>query len=195
MRKYLLSVMIISFLSLLAPSTHAAQPEEEVLHTRFRSTHRTLDSDDIKSILKEYDLFDSIDNRSGGFENDYELKSLNGERVVVDSAAGLMWHQSGSGSIAWDEAKAWIENLNSRGYAGHHDWRLPTVEEAASLLESSKKNGLHIDPLFSDIQTWIWTGDMKRDSGSAWDVRFDDGLVYWIYVTFNRYVRPVRSLE
>jgi hypothetical protein len=126
----------------------------------------------------------------------YDLKSINGAKVVIDHATGLMWHQSGSYEyMSWNKAKVWVESLNSMGYAGYHDWRLPTVEEAASLLESSKRNGLYIDPIFSNKKDWIWTGD-KHGSGAAWIVFFDDGLVFWGYLsTFEIYVRPVRSLK
>ena len=125
--------------------------------------------------------------------------------MVVDSATGLMWHQNGfseksfaygtSTFMRWDEAKEWVRNLNSRGYAGYHDWRLPTVEEAASLLESSKSNGLYIDPVFSKKQEWIWTGDSKDGSEAAWDVSFYLGIVRWDDVYYSFYVRPVRSMK
>ena len=130
--------------------------------------------------------------------HDYNLKTIGGDKVVVDNATGLMWHQSGSDAwTEWKGAKKWIRSLNYKGYAGYHDWRLPTVDEAVSLLESSEKNGyLYIDPVFSKKQDWIWTGDKSEyEDGSevAWLVRFgigrvDRGLIY------NRsFVRPVRS--
>ncbi|MEA3421847.1 MAG: DUF1566 domain-containing protein, partial [Acidobacteriota bacterium] len=89
------------------------------------------------------------------------------------------------------KAKAWIRDLNNRGYAGHYDWRLPTLEEAASLLESSKRNGLYIDPVFSSKQRWIWTGD-KYDSKYGWVVNFYNGSFIRFYFNFYFYVRPVR---
>ncbi len=129
--------------------------------------------------------------------HDYNLKAVSGDVVVVDSATGLMWHQSGSDDyMEWDEAKEWVEDLNSEGYAGYQDWRLPTVDEAASLLESSKKNGnLYIDPVFSRKHEWILTGDEVDDSEAAWCVYIYIGLVGWIDFDFNHYVRPVRSVE
>ncbi|MDP6583376.1 MAG: DUF1566 domain-containing protein, partial [Anaerolineales bacterium] len=134
--------------------------------------------------------------------HDYNLKAIKGDKVVVDNATGLMWHQSGiDGSawwddlVDWDDAKERIEKLNSEGYAGYHDWRLPTVEEAASLLESSKKNGRYIDPVFSKKQKCIWAGD-KRGSEAAWAVRFSDGYVYWNFISKgSAYIRPVRSMK
>jgi hypothetical protein len=119
-----------------------------------------------------------------------------------------MWHQNGFSkkSFAYgttkimrlDQAKEWVRNLNSRGYAGYHDWRLPTVEEAASLLESSKSNGRYIDPVFSKKQEWIWTGDRNTSSvwtGAAWEVNFRYGHVLWTYIHGYNCVRPVRSLK
>ena len=140
-------------------------------------------------------------------KHDYNLKAIKGDKVVVDNATGLMWHQNGSdNTMLWDKArdgviiaygaKEWVEDLNSEeGYAGYQDWRLPTLEEAASLLESSEKNrDLYIDPVFSKKQGWIWTGD-KFDSEAAWLVFFDHGGVIWNGIFGNFGVRPVRSVR
>ncbi len=131
----------------------------------------------------------------------YNLKAIGGDKVVVDNATGLMWHQNGfDDDINWNEAKEWVRSLNSRGYAGYHDWRLPTLEEVASLLESNKRNGRYIDPVFSKKQKRIWTGDIKdaisrEKVNAAWCVRFSDGSVRWDYINYWYYVRPVRSME
>ncbi len=141
--------------------------------------------------------------------HDYELMSIKGDKVVIDYSTGLMWHQSGSDEYMswlsenffgleytsrWNKPEQWLKKLNEKGYAGYHDWRLPTLEEAVSLLESSKKNGdLHIDPLFSNQQRWIWTED-KYNAGAVWAVTFDYGGVdsYGVHSRGN-YVRPVRT--
>tara|TARA_Y100000031_G_scaffold113246_1_gene125092 strand:+ start:132 stop:569 length:438 start_codon:yes stop_codon:yes gene_type:complete len=137
-------------------------------------------------------------------KGDYNLEIIRGDKVVVDNATGLMWHQSGSDDIEWNKAKKWIKKLNKRikkpnkirGYAGYHDWRLPTVDEAVSLLESNKMNGnLYIDPVFSEEQLWIWTGDkFENEVGSevAWNVNFRSGDVDRSIISC---VRPVRSME
>jgi serine/threonine-protein kinase len=120
--------------------------------------------------------------------------------VVVDNATGLMWHQNGSDHNyrLWDEVKEWIRKLNKGGYAGYHDWRLPTVDEAASLMEPKKNVGKWgdycIDPVFNKKQSCTWTGD-RHSSGTGWAVNFyNSGGVQWSDFTFY-YVRPVRSVE
>ncbi len=133
-------------------------------------------------------------------DSDFHLKTINDDKVVVDSATGLMWHQSGSDKyLSWKGAKKWIDKLNKEGYAGFQDWRLPTVEEAASLLEPEKKSGnLHIDPVFDKKQWSIWTRDshISDDSLSlngAWRVSFSDGIVSWGSNSLDIfYIRPVR---
>ncbi len=120
------------------------------------------------------------------------MKVINGDKVVIDHATGLMWHQNGSDNLKGNVAKQWVRDLNSRGHAGYSDWRLPTVEEAASLLESGKSNGLYIDPGFSNKQEWIWTGDEYGSEG-AWGVYFGNGLVFWVNFASEFYVRPVQS--
>ena len=113
--------------------------------------------------------------------------------MVIDHATGLIWHQPGSDEkLEWEEAKKWVRELNVRGHFGYNDWRLPTLEEAASLLESDKSNGLYIDPVFSNYQEWVWTGDEYGSEG-AWGVYFGSGLVFWVNFDSGFYVRPVRS--
>ena len=166
-----------------------------------RSSYKKLSVSQVQSIpnvsIREKDEWGFYGHST--IKHDYSLKAVSGDVVVVDNATGLMWHQSGSDDwMSWDEAKEWVEDLNSEeGYAGYQDWRLPTVDEAVSLLESSEKNGdLYIDPVFSKKQRWIWTGDSKAGSEAAWLVYFINGDVYWHHISDrSSIVRPVRSVE
>lgn len=196
MRKYLLRILTISFVSLLIPVIHAA----EVPHITIRSSYEDISVPQIQSISNVV-----IDKKEDwGFWGHstiihrYDLKSINSDKVVIDHTTGLIWHQSGSEKyMNWKLANNWVEQLNEKGYAGFKDWRLPTVEEAVSLLEKSEKNGnLYIDHAFDLKQQWIWTGDKMRDLEAAWVVAFYDSNVCWYaYTSRYHYVRPVRSIK
>ncbi len=133
-------------------------------------------------------------------KHDYEENTIKGEKIVVDHATKLMWHQSGShNNISWKRAKKWVRELNEHSYAGFTDWRLPTLEEAISLLESSEKHGNQfIDPVFDNTQWSIWTCDSSISDGSlsldrAWSVNFNHGLIGRNnIITDRKKVRPVR---
>ncbi len=133
-------------------------------------------------------------------KHDYEVDTIKDEKVVIDHATGLMWHQSGSyNNISWKRAKKWVRELNGQAYAEFSDWRLPTLEEAVSLLESSEKNGNQfIDPVFDKTQWSIWTCDSSISDGSlsldnAWSVNFNHGLIGINNImTDRKKVRPVR---
>ena len=126
----------------------------------------------------------------------YEIKSVGYEKVVIDHATGLMWHQNGSERFKDKEKIAgWIDNLNLKGYAGFNDWRLPTAEEAASLLEPTQKfSDMYVDTVFDNKQPWIWTGD-SYGYDAAWAISACYGSVFWS--KFNEYytIRPVRSIK
>jgi hypothetical protein len=127
--------------------------------------------------------------------HEYETKLIGDDKIVIDHASGLMWHPSGSCEyMKRKEVKKWIRGFNRNGYAGYYDWRVPTVEEAASLLEANEKNsGLFIDTVFDKKQRWIWTGD-SCSSGGMWRVYFDDGYVDWGDISLL-FVRPVRKIK
>ena len=171
---------------------------EEKSETTFRSTStENVSGESVIDMLADNGFYDRDWNSSAsGFPNDYALQ--NEGKVVLDHASGLMWQQSGSDKdISFDEAKKYVAKLNSDHYAGYNDWRLPTLEEAMSLMEPTEKGGgLHIDPVFDNMQRWVWTSDMNNTS-LAWLVNFISGNCYTYvndYFDFisGGYVRIVR---
>ena len=166
--------------------------------TKLRPSYKTLSVSQVQSMSNVY----ISKKRDSGFfghstiSHNYEKRSINGDGVVIDHATGLMWHQSGSEeTMSFGRAKWWAGH-SSKGYAGYHDWRLPTLEEATTLLEFDKNNSdLYIDPVFSGKQVSIWTGD-RHPSEAVWRVHFINGDVNWNYhVSYFSSVRPVRSVE
>jgi Protein of unknown function (DUF1566) len=137
---------------------------------------KNLSEDDVKRMLKEKDFFDKKYNKQGrGLRHFYETEERYGEKLVIDYTTGLEWQQSGSGKVLYRNAEEYIRKTNEKYYAGFNDWRLPTLEEAMSLMEPEKKdNNLYIAPVFDYQQPVIWTAD-KSGSGSKWTVRFDPG--------------------
>ena len=136
---------------------------------------KNLTVDDVKLMLQGNDFFATDWYWMGkGVQHQYEV--LEGGKVVFDKTTGLTWQQSASEqSITFDQAKQYIRTLNKQRFAGHNDWRLPTLEEAMSLMEPKKnKQGLYIDSVFDKEQYWIWTAD-KNSASAAWVVLFYGG--------------------
>ncbi len=160
---------------------------------KFRSTPlENFSLQEVKSMLKENDFFDSNRNKiATGFSNSYKM--LYDCEVVYDKASGLMWQQGGSTeSRKYKNTKAYITQLNSDKFANYSDWRLPTLEEAMSLIEpKANNNDLYIDSIFDSKQKWIWTSDLYSAFG-AWVVEFDYGDCNGFDLNGDYYVRAVR---
>ena len=146
-------------------------------------------------MLRKLDFFDSGWNKEGhGLAHQYQGQRIGGHKTVHDCATGLLWQQGGSQEItSHGEAKNWIQELNIKGHTGYHDWRLPTLEEAMSLVELEKKNGdLYIDPHFDKRQRRIWTCDTVAAQSWAWAVNFLSGDCCCGQFVSPNYVRAVR---
>lgn len=149
--------------------------------------------EEVQAMIEFYDFFDSHKNKSGkGVTHRYETLDHKGEKIVLDHATGLMWQQSGASEyMSFEKAKKYQQSSNSKRFAGFDDWRLPTLEEAMSLMEREKKNGdLYIDPVFDRTQRYIWTSD-KFSESSCWVAGFI-GYCNNLLVFYNYYVRLVR---
>jgi hypothetical protein len=147
------------------------------------------------AMLKRRGYYDKSWHKDGkGILHLYQLQEKHGAKLVVDYAADLVWQQSGSKSVmTFEDAEAYIRQLNIEKHGGYNDWRLPTLEEAMSLMESEKKNGdLFVAPIFDQIQKWIWTAD-KKNANLAWVVIYYDGMCSDVLVESDLlYLRAVR---
>jgi len=156
-----------------------------------RSQSMRLSDSDVKSMLIKYNFFDRTKNKNGAFAND--LRN-NNNGTVTDRATGLMWQKGGSSDgMEWLKAKEYVNQLNNERFAGYSDWRLPTIEELASLMKSMKAKGMYIDPLFSEVQEICWSAD-AFGTDIAWYASFKSGMIRHIY-RFFYYVRTVRTIK
>ena len=125
------------------------------------------------------------------------MQKIKEDSVVFDGATNLIWQRSGSKTyLSYENAKKYINNLNNDGFAGSKNWRLPTLEEAMSLMETEETNGLFIDPIFDDEKEFIWTADLVEGKPrAAWVVIFSRRSCGWIELDLTTYVRAVRSRQ
>ncbi len=113
----------------------------------------------------------------------------NGDNTITDSATGLMWSKFDSGnevftsllanstksdgSVNWEEALNFAENLS---FAGYDDWRLPNAKELHSILDYTKSPDATNSPAIDDI--FVTTPIINEDGQS-------DFPAYWASTTFN----------
>jgi hypothetical protein len=90
-----------------------------------------------------------------------------------------MWQRSGLDLCSSQSMKGNIERLNKNGHAGYHDWRMPSIEEAMSLLETAPNiKGVHLHCCFSKKQPFIFVAARRKPTG-YWFVDFNQGKIYW----------------
>ncbi len=134
---------------------------------------------------------------------------VTGERVVEDLRTGLIWKQcaqgrSGAGcATGADSTLTWTQALvaaSSETFAGHSDWRLPTVNELRSLVESGCHNpAINTTAFPATASTYFWSSSTRAsDASVAWIVTFLDGILFIddkVDVRLVRLVRGGQSLD
>lgn len=101
----------------------------------------------------------------------------------LDRCAGLVWGPVSPWPMTWDEGMASVVD----------DWRMPTVEEAVSLLRPGQGLGEFCHRPFNDRYLWLWTAD-RRSYTSAWFVDVGGGAVLAQDRSCRFYARLVRSV-
>jgi hypothetical protein len=97
--------------------------------------------------------------------------------AVRDNNTGLVWYLKGTGSGSWGEAtNSCITNV---GVFNQKGWRLPSIAELASLIDTTASPTLPAGHPFTNIQpSAYWSASTLADnSANAWFVNFADGSV------------------
>ncbi|MFH0845324.1 MAG: DUF1566 domain-containing protein [Pseudomonadota bacterium] len=172
--------------------------QNEIKEIRLRTLGKDLNEKDVLAMLRQYNFYSTCGvyngdycNPDGEFHNQFRD---NGDGTVTDLATGLMWQKSGSAdTITWKEAQDYIKELNRQALAGHSDWRLPTLEELASLMESAWQNeDLFIQAVFDKGQNVCWSSD-THGARNIWKANFNLGFIIDAPATYKNSVRAVRS--
>lgn len=164
-----------------------------------------LSESDVKNIIKRLEFYckkSIIFGTSRYFNNQVKTQQINlkkidnnGDIIVADYSSGLMWQQSGSLEVmTLTKSKHWIKDLNIRNFGSFNDWRMPTLEEAMSLMKSEKKNGIYLDNIFDIKQYRIWSSDKVKNKPHAWIIYYNFGFCCHQSVLNSEYVRAVRSI-
>lgn len=144
---------------------------------------QNLQTNDVKKMIKEKGFYHRDWNPNGkGVPYQYEKKKIGGNDVVIDYSTGLIWQHSGSEKLSLEEAYNYIAQLNQRKFAGFSDWRLPTLEEAMTLMQRKTTRGIyHMALVFDKNPAEIWTAD-KKDIMHAWVVTYYLGKCGWLSI-------------
>lgn len=147
-----------------------------------------------------------------------------GDTTITDNLTGLAWAPNGNvmptkdsgwdtdgsttdGKVTWQHAFDYVAKLNADNYLGHNDWRLPNVNEMASLVNAGQYTGLYNPATWLNTQgftnaqagiywtstTWSLTSAFGTDK-DAWYIDMSlGGITHIVKSTSQEYVWPVRA--
>lgn len=119
-------------------------------------------------------------------------RKLGNETVIFDNNTNLLWQVNKLPEFIhnYNDALNWITTSNTIRFAGFNDWRLPTLDEARSLITETKQkrldnkhgytkyNGdIYLDPIFPHF-ICIWTDHKVLQNGkeNRYVVNFAQGI-------------------
>lgn len=115
----------------------------------------------------------------------------NGNGTVTDSATNLMWQQGESSLISGSNAAGTCTSLGLAGYSG---WRLPSLTELLSIVNTSFSPTIDKTYFPNATANKYWTADLDPAiSGNAMCVGFGSGHAVSTSLSETWYVRCVRT--
>gem|GEM_PF-1069092 len=129
--------------------------------------------------------------------------------MVRDNVTGLIWEvKTDDGSIHdkddcyhWQDAEAvFVADLNANNFGGYSDWRLPTIKELSSIINSGTCNpAVNTDYFPNTVSLPYWSSNTNvNNTDYAWDVHYYHGTVASedkSYGSYGFHVRAVRGRQ
>ncbi|HKJ65392.1 MAG TPA: DUF1566 domain-containing protein [Desulfopila sp.] len=153
-----------------------------------------VDDVQVEQILRHWNVYDSHLNTDGSFVN--SLVDAGDGLTVIDERTALQWQSGGIDICSNRTMNKKIKSVNDGNFAGFADWRLPTIEEAMSLMETERNfKGVYLHPCFSIAQPFVFVA-AQRKPGGYWFVDYKQGRVFWSSGTIpGGFGRLCRSLQ
>lgn len=131
--------------------------------------------------------------------------------TVGDNLTGLIWSREANplsarsvgtgsgGEITWQKALDEIKQLNTKKYLGNSDWRLPNLNELASLVHQGEPVqslwlGRQGFTSITSVRYWS-SSSVAREANLARSVHMEDGVVGASNKSDIALVWPVRSVS
>jgi hypothetical protein len=118
-----------------------------------------------------------------------------GNGVVQDNVTALEWQQATApGPYTWQQA---IDYCNNLSLSGKDDWRLPTIKELSTLVDSSIPYSgptINVSYFPDTVSSYYWSSTTGSEGADyAWFVGFHSGFVSTWDKSLGIYVRAVRG--
>jgi Protein of unknown function (DUF1566) len=168
------TIFMVSFVAIaaLTPQYLVAQNNQSVLNTL----------DDIQSKVDQIPpAWSQLLQPANRF-----LLVMNGA-AVLDKETGLVWEQSpgdtnNSGTVDESDRLNWIDGVShcaKKTVGNRKGWRLPTVQELASLVDTVNTNpSLPSGHPFTNVQSLVyWTASSGYNGEPPWSIVFSNGTV------------------
>lgn len=107
--------------------------------------------------------------------------------IIQDTKTGLEWLVGLDKDVSWNEAKAWVDSIDSKKYG--IGWRMPVMKELRTIYDPGKSMCMcNIDSIFvvNQNRLWVWTGVLTSSSGGAWCFNFHNGCDSWFYTDYRK---------
>lgn len=177
--KYFALISIIAFVSLSyitysdILSFNYPKDQYAAVITSTISTSTTLSTSTTKGLPPESPV-NYTDNKNG---------------TITDNYTGLVWIKCSQGNTgadckvgsptlrAWSKARSECDDLV---FAGNSDWRMPTLKELQSIVDSGRADPAINDNFFGGSSYPYWTSTSPAEYPiSKFTVVFSDGVVYY----------------
>jgi hypothetical protein len=112
--------------------------------------------------------------KANNITTDTERYKDNGDQTVTDKKTGLIWQKAEVVDVSLEQAKQSVGELSVGGY---NDWRMPTILELLSIVDTSLNKPPFSDMLGSSESEYFWSSESTPGvTDRAWVLNAGGGI-------------------